>query len=142
MRVVKYDVGQTERLPMDTQVIELLGRNRLVDELLCAKLEVALPIRDHGIDLIVYADGLEHFSAVPIQMKACSESIFSLDRKYEKFPNLLIAHVWHIATPDRCETFATTFAEAEMVAQAMGWTMTASWAAGCYTNTRPWCKVA
>ena len=34
----------------DSQVIELLGRNLLVAELLQAGLEVALPIRDRGLD--------------------------------------------------------------------------------------------
>jgi len=39
-----------------TQVIELLGRNRLTDELLGAVLEVAIPERDQGVDLIAYLD--------------------------------------------------------------------------------------
>ena len=39
---------------MDTQMIEIMGRNRLIDELLRAGLEVALPLRDRGIDLIAY----------------------------------------------------------------------------------------
>ena len=34
---------------MDTQVMELLGPNRLVTELLRAGLEIAVPIRDRGI---------------------------------------------------------------------------------------------
>jgi len=37
---------------MDTQTIEILGRNRLVTELISAGIEVALPLRDHGVDLI------------------------------------------------------------------------------------------
>ena len=41
---------------MDSQQIELLGRHRLVEELLRAGLEVALPLRDHGVDLIAYRD--------------------------------------------------------------------------------------
>ena len=42
---------------MDTQVVELIGRQYLIAELLvCAGLEVATPIRDPGIDLIAYAD--------------------------------------------------------------------------------------
>lgn len=40
----------------DSQVVELLGRNRLIEELLLAGLEVALPLRDRRIDLIAYAD--------------------------------------------------------------------------------------
>ena len=41
---------------MDTQTIEILGRNRLVNELLVAGLEVAIPLRDRDIDLIAYID--------------------------------------------------------------------------------------
>jgi len=82
---------------MDSQTIELVGRSQLTSELLRAGLEVALPLRDRGIDLVAYADtgdGVTAFTAVPIQMKAASERSFSIDRKYDKFPNLLHAYVW------------------------------------------------
>jgi hypothetical protein len=39
---------------MEPQIVEILGRNRLIDELLRAGLEVATPERDRGIDLLVY----------------------------------------------------------------------------------------
>lgn len=84
----------------DTQIIEIRGRHRLVDEILQPGLEVALPIRDRGIDLIVYADLSEHvqiFVARPIQMKASSERSFGLYRKYARFPDLIIAYLWHLA---------------------------------------------
>src|SRR5688500_2541417 len=112
---------------MDSQVVELLGRNRLVDELLRAGLEVALPIRDRGVDLIAYADlgpQLSAFAACPIQMKACSGRAFSLDAKYAKFPNLLVAHIWHIDSPEDEVTFAMNYQEALAVADIMGWTKT------------------
>ena len=95
----------TSKLPPithDSQVIELLGRNLLVAELVQAGLEVALPIRDRGIDLIAYADvgeGLLEFSACPIQMKAASKCSFSINSKYGVFPGLLIAFVWNVADP-------------------------------------------
>ncbi|MHB2036215.1 MAG: hypothetical protein ACYCPW_05680 [Nitrososphaerales archaeon] len=41
---------------MDTQLVELAGRNWLTSELLKAGLEVARPERDRGIDLIAYVD--------------------------------------------------------------------------------------
>ena len=125
---------------MDTQVVELLGRNRLIDELLLAGLEVATPARDRGIDLIAYADfgpQLDRFVACPIQMKASSERSFSLDRKYEKFPALLMAYVWNLRAPDEAVTYALTFDEARGVAEEMGWTQTKSWANGLYSTTRP-----
>lgn len=72
---------------MDTQAIEILGRNRSVDELLLAGLEVALPLRGRGIDLIAYVDLVavaSRFASVPIQMKAASSRAFFVDAKYEK----------------------------------------------------------
>lgn len=81
----------------DTQLIELMGRNRQIHELLLAGLEVALPVRDRGVDLLAYLD-LESssfsFVAVPIQMKAASTRSFSVDQKYQKISNLIIAYVW------------------------------------------------
>lgn len=125
---------------MDTQVIEVLGRNQLTDELLRAALEVARPLRDRGVDLIAYAElgsEVEAFVARPIQMKAASKRSFSLNQKYAKFPNLLIAYVWHLALPDDVTTFALSYAEALGVADKMGWTKTPSWQKGSYSNTNP-----
>lgn len=129
---------------MESQVIELLGRNRLIDEILRAGFEVALPIRDRGIDLIVYADlgpNVDRFAAVPIQMKACSRCAFGLDAKYAKFPNLLIAYIWHVDSPEEEVTFAMNYEEALAIATAMGWTKTASWAKGSYDNNNPGAKL-
>jgi hypothetical protein len=129
---------------METQVIELLGRNRLIDEVLRAGLEVALPIRDRGIDLIAYADlgpGVAQFAAVPIQMKASSRSAFGMDAKYAKFPNLLIAYIWHVDSPKDEVTFAMNYEEGLAVANAMGWTKTPSWAKGSYANSNPGAKL-
>lgn len=117
----------------DTQIIEIRGRHRLIDEILQPGLEVALPIRDRGIDLIVYADLLEHvptFAARPIQMKASSEQSFGLYRKYSRFPGLIIAYVWHLAAPARAVTFALTYSEAYGIAEQIGWTKTSSWIEG------------
>jgi hypothetical protein len=44
------------QLLMNSQIVDLIGRNWLVNELLQANLEVALPLRDRGIDLIAFAD--------------------------------------------------------------------------------------
>lgn len=125
----------------DTQLIELLGRNRLIDDLLRAGLEVALPARDRGIDLIAYADlrtNVDGFVARPIQMKAASSRSFSVDGKYGKFANLIIAYVWHLDRSADAVVYALTFHEAVGVAEAMGWTNTASWKTGqLYTTTRP-----
>ena len=115
---------------MDSQTIELLGRHRLADELILAGLEVAYPARDRGIDVIAYADldeRSERFVACPIQMKASSGRRFGVYRKYARFSEIILAYVWNLRSPDDAETFALTYAEAEAVAEAMGWTETASW---------------
>lgn len=124
----------------DSQVVELLGRNRLIEELLLAGLEVALPLRDRGIDLIAYADlaaRVESFAACPIQMKASSETSFGLHTKYRRVRNLIIAHVWYVGQPAKSITFATTYDEALNIVEAMGWAETASWASGAYSTSRP-----
>ena len=100
---------------MDSQVVEILGRNKLVEELIRAGLEVSVPVRDRGIDLIAYADlftNVQAFVARPIQMKAASNRSFGLDRKFAKFPNLLIAYVWHLDRAEAVATFALTYEEA------------------------------
>jgi hypothetical protein len=124
----------------DSQVVELLGRNRLIEELLLARLEVALPLRDRGIDLIAYADlaaRVETFAACPIQMKASSDTAFGLHSKYARVRNLIIAHVWHVGAPGKSETIATTYPEAMQIVEAMGWSKTPSWASGAYSTSSP-----
>lgn len=81
----------------DTQQVEILGRNRLINELVSADLEVALPLRDRGVDLIAYADldsQTAAFAGCPIQLKASSERYFGVHRKYAKFANIILAYVW------------------------------------------------
>lgn len=125
---------------MDSQTIEILGRNRLVDQLLLAGLEVAFPARDRGIDLIAYVDleaTVSRFTATPIQMKAASARAFSLDRKYAKIANLILAYVWGVQEPEHAIIYALTYPEAVAVAEAMGWTKTESWAKGQYATSAP-----
>lgn len=125
----------------DTQIIEIRGRHRLIDEILQPGLEVALPMRDRGIDLLVYADLSDHvqtFAARPIQLKASSDQSFGLYRKYSRFPDLIIAYVWHLATPARAATYALTYPEALQIAETIGWTKTASWIdGGGYSTQAP-----
>jgi hypothetical protein len=125
---------------VDSQVVELLGRNRLTDELLRAGLEVARPVRDRGVDLIAYADlasKVPTFIARPIQMKAATDAVFGLDQKYEKFRDLLIAYVWHLGRAKAAVTYVLSYAEARGVADSMGYTKTESWRRGSYVTTRP-----
>jgi hypothetical protein len=118
---------------VDTQLVELAGRNWLASELLRAGLEIARPERDRGIDLIAYLDldqASGNFLACPIQMKAATGAVFSLYPKYAKFPRLILAYVWDIGDSSLTKCFALTYVEAFAVAEKMGWTKTDSWLTG------------
>jgi hypothetical protein len=122
---------------MDSQKIEIIGRNRLVNELLEAGLEVAEPIRDRGVDLIAYLDvddEIDHFVAFPIQLKVSSDRRFAVMRKYDRFPNLILAYVWGVGSEIAPITCALTQQEATVIAETMGWTKTASWVNGGYSS--------
>jgi len=116
---------------VDTQLVELAGRNWLASELLRAGL--ARPERDRGIDLIAYLDldqTIGNFLACPIQMKAATGAVFSLTPKYAKFPRLILAYVWNLGDSTKTKCVALTYAEALAVADEMGYTKTDSWQTG------------
>ena len=126
---------------LDTQVVELIGRHRLVADLLADKLEVAMPLRDRGIDLIAYAD-LSHqvtrFVARPIQMKSFTTRGFGVDRKFDRFADLIIAYVWNVGEPAQAVTYAMSYSESLGIAEAMKWIETNTWRdTGKYVTTSP-----
>jgi len=110
----------------DSQLVEIAGKHLLISRLVAAGFEVAEPLRDTGIDLIVYR-GDNGFTAWPIQMKASTQESFSLDRKYKKTPNLLIAYVWNVNAAERGEVCLLTFDDAVKVMEAKGYAKTDSW---------------
>jgi|SRR5581483_2011981 len=114
----------------DSQLTELSGRHFLIAQLVAGGLEVAVPVRDRGVDLIAYLDlsaETKRFVSCPIQMKASQEARFGLDRKYEKIAGLLIAFVWHVEDPSRACVYALTYQEAFSLLEKRGHTKTASW---------------
>jgi len=124
---------------MDGQLVELAGRNWLTNQILLGGLEVARPERDRGIDLIAYTDidkKLGRFVACPIQMKAATQTVFSLNPKYEKFPSLLLVYVWYLYDSAKTCCYALTYQEAFDLAFRVGWTKTDSWLTGG-RNQRP-----
>jgi hypothetical protein len=125
---------------MDSQQLEIIGRQVLVKSVIEADLEVAMPLRDRGVDLLVYRDIDEQagaFRALPVQLKAASSASFEIDAKYARISDLLIVYVWHLADGKESVIYGLTYGESLKVAEAMGWTRTASWGQGKYTTTRP-----
>jgi hypothetical protein len=121
--------------PQDAQLVEIAGKHLLISHLVAAGFEVAEPIRDKGIDLIVYRTDSD-FVARPIQMKASSTESFSLDARYENVPNLLIAYVWNVQSPDRNDVYAMTFNDAKGILHKKGFDKTTSWRVGKYYFVR------
>ena len=121
---------------MDTQIVELLGQHHLVDQMLRAGVEIAVPVRDHGVDLIAYVDR-DEFRATPIQVKVSSKRGFAIDRKYENVPDLLLVYVWNVESEEDVEMYALGFGEAHTIAVHLEWTATESWANGKYVTSRP-----
>ena len=81
----------------DKQIVEIEGVNWLIVELMKAGIEVARPIRDRGVDLVVYNERKnDELFAKVIQVKASSEESFSIDQKYEKTKGLLIVYIWNL----------------------------------------------
>jgi len=104
-------------MELDNTQIGILGKHLLIDTLMIAGFEVAEPLRDRGIDLIVFNDGKagEKFNAWPIQLKSSSGRIFSVDKKYEKLPRLLIVYAWNVGSRDKSRLFVLTYKEAVRV---------------------------
>ena len=122
---------------IDTQLIELAARNRLMESIIAADLDVAMPVRDDGTDLIVYSrkrDGA--FSARPVQLKTATTPRFAVDRKYETRQGLIMAYVWG---EDRSTIYALAYdPDVSDIAKEMGWDKTASWNSGGRTGKPGW----
>jgi hypothetical protein len=112
----------------DSQLLEIAGKHFLISRLIADGFEVAEPLRDRGIDLIVYRGG-DRFEAFPIQMKASSGRSFSLDEKYRHVPRLQIAYVWNVGS-EEASVFVLTFEEALGILHAKRFDRTSAWRKG------------
>lgn len=125
----------------DAKLVELAGCNWLASQLQSAGIEVARPERDRGVDLIAYIDRdhrVPKFIACPIQMKAATKEVFSINAKYASFPGLLLVYVWNLGDSTATKSYALTDEEALAVAAEMGWSETDSRRIhGSYSTTQP-----
>lgn len=88
----------------------MLGRAALTAALVADGIEVARAERDAGIDLVAFT--VSPWQMVPIQMKAASNAGFSIDRKYERVGQLVMAYVWNAQSAGAAEFYAMTWLEA------------------------------
>lgn len=119
---------------MNRQDVESVGTALLQAELARQGFEVAKPIFDRGIDLIVFSSvGDGGFRALPIQVKAASAESFVVQKKYRKIGGLILAYVWGVESTPRF--FLMTYDEA--VALLGSAAETRSWKEhGVYSWTR------
>jgi hypothetical protein len=122
--------------PKDTQIVEIEGVNWLIVELMKVGIEVARPVRDRGVDLVVYNErkGNELVAKV-IQVKASSAEAFSIDDKYEKIKGLLIVYIWNLES--KPIAYALSYQEVLSIARKMEWLETESWKNGRYSTSKP-----
>ncbi len=123
----------------DSQITELAGKHLLISQLTAGGLEVAVPVRDRGVDLVAYLDRgnpPDDFVACPIQVKSSTGEGFSLDRKYEKVPNLILAYVWHVGRPAAFSVYALSYAEALEVLRRKGHTKASCWKKGYWNISK------
>lgn len=117
-------------MPLDTQQIEILGRNRLVSALLRDGIEVALPLRDNGIDLLAYT-GYFDVSGVarmtPIQLKCASTTAWGLKKKYERIRGLHLVYLWHVASGEEPRFHCMSYENAVQLLNERGYSSSHSW---------------
>jgi len=65
---------------LDGQQVEIVGRNWLVNELMYAGFEVALPMRDRGVDLLV--SPTDYAWTLPVQLKTSRQTSLQVHKKY------------------------------------------------------------
>lgn len=115
-------------MDMAGSAVEVIGRAALITELTRNGLEVARPERDIGADLIAYLTPPGGpFMAVPIQLKAAANRSFTINRKYETTPSLLMTFAWNLSGPGEPEFYALTYPESLSIADSFGWTATETW---------------
>jgi hypothetical protein len=99
--------------PNHANVIELLGRNHLIVQLLEGDVHAAVPMWDQGVDLIAYYGGNGQLIARPLQLKAAKDTRWGLHKKYASTQELLIVYIWNVTNSNEVETFCMNYAEAE-----------------------------
>lgn len=111
----------------DTATVEIAGRNWLMAQLLVRGFEVAAPVVDRGVDLIVFREvGNLGIRALPLQLKCASTESFSLDRKYEG-RGIPLVYIWNVLTQP--VAYMLTYEEAKSVLGAQA-SNTKSWTEG------------
>src|ERR1700730_11601211 len=101
-------------MQVQSEMLELVGRARLMDELLEDGVNVALPMGACEIDMLAYVDSRAaacRIVSVPIKVASFCSDALSSNLEAARASGLLIALVWGLSNPEHARTFAFTPAE-------------------------------
>jgi hypothetical protein len=99
--------------PNHANIIEVLGRNHLIAQLIEDGVHAAIPLWDHGVDLLAYYEYEGHLLARPLQLKVSEKSRWEVYKKYAEIKDLLMVHIRYVKQSSDVEIYAMSYAEAE-----------------------------
>jgi hypothetical protein len=97
--------------PNHSNIIEMLGRNHLITQLIEDDVNVAIPLWDQGVDLIAYYKGTDGLVARPLQLKVAESCRWGVYKKYKDIPGLLMVYIWNVNS--KVQIYAMSYTEAE-----------------------------
>ena len=125
---------------MDAATLRLIGRNRVIDDLLRAGIHVSLPIADgSGVDLFAYSvpkSPHEPWISAPIRVRASSGRAFGVDEGAERIAGLLHAFVWGVGSSDE-RVYVLSHREARRIAEQMGFALPQTGQFALYEHQAP-----
>jgi hypothetical protein len=124
---------------MEKQHIEVIGTAKFTEFAILSGFEVAFPIRDCGIDCILYFPIEDNLltTAIPVQLKCYTAQALTVDSKYDRIGNILHVIIWNCLTSNP-EFFALPQQKAMRIAQKFNWDKLPGWASknGKYDATK------
>jgi hypothetical protein len=99
--------------PNHSNIIEVLGRNHLIAQLVEDDVHAAVPLWDQGVDLVAYFARVGRLVARPLQLKVSETSRWGVYKKYAEIEDLLMVHIWHVKQSSAVEIYAMSYLEAK-----------------------------
>jgi hypothetical protein len=116
------------KTPNHANIIEVLGRNHLIAQLIEDGVHAAVPLWDQGVDLLAYYEHAGGLVARPLQLKVSEISRWGVYKKYAAIPALLMVHAWHVKQSQDVEIYAMSYTEAvELLTTTSTYATTATW---------------
>jgi hypothetical protein len=116
------------RLADDKQLIEVIGKAKFTEFAIRSGFEVAMPVRDCGIDVLLYFPIEDNLltTTIPVQLKCYSSQALTVDSKYNRMGDLLHVVLWN-CTNKEPSFFALTQKHSMHFAEMFGWDKLPGW---------------